>query len=400
MTQEKNPVADTVERAAKPVRAVTRRFDTIVPKPVSWLWPGRIALGKYTTIAGEPGLGKSQLTTYLAAKVATGGAWPEGEGRAPKGSVIMVSCEDDPADTIAPRLLAVGADMGRVHELQAMRHQGTDRTFNLAEDLAPLEDLIAELGDVRLVIIDPISAYLGGTDSHKNADVRALLGPLSDLAQRHAVAILGVTHLNKGTGNAMQRFTGSGAFVAAARAAYIVAKDGDDPDRRLFLPVKNNLGEDKTGFAYTIQSATVAGGIATSKIVFAPGLVDADANAVLAAQNGGGGDDGAASALDEAVDFLRTELADEPQPATAVKRSAGQAGIKDRTLRRAREALNVKPVKEGKRWVWALAQDGQDDQGSDAGHLGHLPGAHAPVNGDKPLENNTYPALAEVGGRL
>jgi len=394
-----HPVADAVATAQKTTRALTRSFATITPKPVSWIWPSRIALGKYTTIAGEPGLGKSQLTARMAATITTGGDWPEGEGKAPLGSVIIVSSEDDPEDTIAPRLMAAGADMGRVHELQGIQRQGVHRTFNLAEDLAPLEDTIAALGDVRLVVIDPISAYLGGTDSHKNADVRALLAPLQDMAQRRAVAVLGITHLNKGGGSAMARFTGSGAFVAAARAAYLVAKDADDPDRRLFLPVKNNLGEDKTGFAYTIQGATVAGGIPTSRVVFAPGLVDAQADAVLAAQSGGT-DDGAASALDEAVDFLRTELGQRPVPATAVKRSAGQAGIAERTLRRAQQALNVKPVKEGKGWVWALPEDGQDGQGPDTGHLGHLPAAHAPVHERKPLEDNAYPAYAEVGGRL
>jgi putative DNA primase/helicase len=287
MTEPQTPVADTVAAAQKTTRALTRSFATITPKPVSWIWPGRIAAGKYTTIAGEPGLGKSQLTALMAATITTGGDWPEGEGTAPLGSVIIVSSEDDPEDTIAPRLMAAGAEMTKVHELQGVQHQSVNRTFNLAEDLAPLEDTIAALGDVRLVVIDPISAYLGGTDSHKNDDVRALLAPLQDMAQRRAVAVLGITHLNKGGGSAMARFTGSGAFVAAARAAYLVAKDADDPDRRLFLPVKNNLGEDKTGFAYTIQGATVAGGIPTSRVVFAPGLVDAQADAVLAAQGGG-----------------------------------------------------------------------------------------------------------------
>jgi putative DNA primase/helicase len=362
MTEPQNPVANTVAAAQKTTRALTRSFATITPKPVSWLWPGRIALGKYTTIAGEPGLGKSQLTLHLAACVTTGGDWPEGEGKAPLGSVIIVSSEDDPADTIAPRLMAAGADMAKVHELQGIQRQGVSHTFNLAEDLAPLEDLIAQISDVRLVIIDPISAYLGGTDSHKNADVRALLAPLFELAQRRAVAVLGITHLNKGTGNAMQRFTGSGAFVAAARGAYIVAKDADNPDRRLFLPAKNNLGEDKTGFAYTIQGATVAGGISTSRVVFAPGLVDAQADAVLAAQ-GGGTDDGAASALDEAIAFLQEELAAGAVPSKQIETAAREAGIAKRTLARAKPKANVKSAKQGGVWVYTLGQGGQECQG-------------------------------------
>jgi len=362
MTEPKNPVADTVAAAQKTTRALTRSFATITPKPVSWLWPGRIALGKYTIIAGEPGLGKSQLTLHLAACVTTGGDWPEGEGKAPLGSVLIVSSEDDPEDTIAPRLIAAGADMAKVHELQGIQRQGVHRTFNLAEDLAPLEDTIAALGDVRLVVIDPISAYLGGTDSHKNADVRALLDPLRELAQRRAVAIMGITHLNKGTGNAMQRFTGSGAFVAAARGAYIVAKDANDPERRLFLPAKNNLGEDKTGFAYRIEGVEMEGGISTSRVVFAPGLVDAQADAVLAAQ-GGGGDKEEGGALAEAIAFLQEELAAGAVPSKQIESAAREAGIAKRTLARAKSKANVKSAKQGGVWVYTLGQGGQECQG-------------------------------------
>ncbi len=374
MTQ--NPIQETVQGAKTPpprVRAIYRSFDTITPKPVSWIWQGRIAIGKYTTIAGEPGLGKSQITTYLAAKITTGGAWLENEGRAPLGSVVIISCEDDPADTIAPRLMAAGADLSKVAELQSIKDGDTNRSFNLAADLGPLEDVLDKLGDVRLVIIDPISAYLGGTDSHKNADVRALLGPLSDLAQRKAVAIMGITHFNKGTGNAMQKFTGSGAFVAAARAAYIVAKDGDDPDRRLFLPVKNNLGQDKTGFAYRIEGVEVEGGISTSRVVFEEGFVDADANAVLAAQDGGG-DNGEGGALAEAIAFLQEELAAGEVPSKHVENAAREVGIAKRTLDRAKRKINVKSLKKGNKWFIYMegCQGCQESPSENGGTLGTL----------------------------
>ena len=81
-----------------------------MPEPVEWLWPGRVAIGKQTLIAGEAGLGKSQVTIAMAAAVTTGGTWPCGEGRAPLGNVIILSAEDGAADTIIPRLMAAGAD--------------------------------------------------------------------------------------------------------------------------------------------------------------------------------------------------------------------------------------------------------------------------------------------------
>ena len=173
----------------------------------------------------------------------------------------MVSAEDDPGDTIRPRLDAAGADVSRVHVLTMVSELDRDgnpreRSFNLAKDIPGLDDLLRQTPECRLVTIDPVSAYLGGTDSHNNADIRALLTPLAAMASKHKVAIVCVTHLNKSQqANALYRASGSLAFVAAARAAYSVTKDPDDPDRRLILPLKNNLGDDRTGFAYTIIEA-------------------------------------------------------------------------------------------------------------------------------------------------
>jgi putative DNA primase/helicase len=124
--------------------------------------------------------------------------------------------------------------------------------------IALLEEVLAAHPACKLVNIDPISAYLDGTDSHTNAAVRGLLAPLAELAAKFKVAIVAVSHLNKGGGqtSAMYRITASLAFVAAARAVYAVIKDKDDEGRRLMLPVKNNLSADRTGLAYRIGTAT------------------------------------------------------------------------------------------------------------------------------------------------
>jgi hypothetical protein len=152
---------------------VSRCAAGIVPEKVEWLWPGRLARGKHTCIAGEPGTGKSQLTTAIVAAVTTGGMWPCGEGRAPVGNAIILSAEDGAADTIVPRLMASGADLKRVHVVSAVRKgTGQHRAVNLQNDLEILERKIAEVGDVALVVIDPVSSYLGKTDSHKNSEVR------------------------------------------------------------------------------------------------------------------------------------------------------------------------------------------------------------------------------------
>jgi putative DNA primase/helicase len=172
-------------------QVVHRCASEIEMEPVNWLWPGRVALGKHTCLAGEPGGGKSQLTIDLAARVSMGAPLPCGEGIAPQGGVIILSAEDSDSDTIVPRLHAAGADLGRVNIVKAVEtDEGGRRGFSLQADLDALERMIVKLGHVRLVVIDPISSYLGrGIDSHRNSDVRGVLEPLNEMAERLGVAV-------------------------------------------------------------------------------------------------------------------------------------------------------------------------------------------------------------------
>jgi putative DNA primase/helicase len=157
---------------------VSRCAADIAPEKIEWIWPGRLARGKHTCIAGEPGAGKSQLTISIVAVITTGGEWPCGEGQAPVGNVIILSAEDGAADTIIPRLIAAGADQGRVIMVSAVRDgDGIRRTFDLQRDLALLEKKIADIKDVALVVVDPVSSYLGRTDSHRTAKFAACSNP-------------------------------------------------------------------------------------------------------------------------------------------------------------------------------------------------------------------------------
>jgi putative DNA primase/helicase len=181
---------------------ISRRASDIQPEAIRWLWPQRIALGKTCLIAGPPGLGKSQVTTYIAATVSSGGTWCTGENCEP-GDVFILSAEDDPADTIRPRLEACGANLDRANIIEAVRmmNMKRDRFFNLKQDLDTLGDRLMLSPGAKLVIIDPISAYLGGIDSRSNAQVRSVLAPLAKLAADHSVAVVCVTHLSKGRPN-------------------------------------------------------------------------------------------------------------------------------------------------------------------------------------------------------
>jgi len=140
---------------------ISRRASEIQPEAIRWLWPQRIALGKTCLIAGPPGLGKSQVTTYIAATVSSGGIWCTGE-KCDSGDVYFLSAEDDPSDTIRPRLEACGAKLDRVQIIDRvhMPNFKFDLFFNLKFHLDLLAEKLRASPDAKLVIIDPISAYL------------------------------------------------------------------------------------------------------------------------------------------------------------------------------------------------------------------------------------------------
>jgi hypothetical protein len=247
---------------------VTIRAASVTPKRVDAIWTDanggiRLARGEHTIVAGEPGLGKSQITIAMAAAITTGRSWPSGEGCAPLGSVIILAAEDSIEHTIVPRLIAAGANLERVCFVQAaVTEDGKgQRMSNFQADIAKLKALIEEIGDVVLVIIDPVTAYMGKIDSHKNTDVRAVLAPLGELAQERHVAIASVTHFTKGTNNAstkaIDRIIGSVAFIAAPRIGFTVIADPEDPDRRLFLHVKNNISRSPQGLAFRVEQHVV-----------------------------------------------------------------------------------------------------------------------------------------------
>jgi putative DNA primase/helicase len=336
---------------------VTRVCD-VEAKPIEWLWPGVFALGKHSSIAGNPGLGKSQLSIFLAAAVSTGGALPDGTP-CPEGDVLMITMEDDIADTIRPRLEAAGADLKRVSIVEGVPcklNSGQDgvRSFDMTIDVQRLAEVADELPALRLIIVDPISAFMGATDSHKNAEVRSALTAISKLAESRGAALLSINHLNKSSGSeAMGRVNGSGAFVAQARAVYIVARDKDDETVRVMSPLKNNVGDDRTAFFFKVEGVTLDNGIATSRAAWLDRTEEMSADDALdkrkSTSNG--------SATGVAQMFLMEKLRDGSQPSKEIEAAAKEAGISSATLRRARESLGIVSGKKegGKNGAWMLS---------------------------------------------
>jgi hypothetical protein len=153
-------VATSPQTSRQAPRVVLVRTSEIEPERIGWLWPGIIARGKITGLVGYPGLGKSQVAIDVASTVSTGRLWPDGAANGNAGDVIILAAEDDAADTLVPRLIAAGANLTNVHVVKAVKgDDGVERPFNLAVDLDRLENEY-DLRRVRLLVVDPVSAYL------------------------------------------------------------------------------------------------------------------------------------------------------------------------------------------------------------------------------------------------
>ncbi len=323
----------------------------VVARSIDWLWPQRIAAGRLSLLVGRPGCGKSFLTCDMASRISTGTPWPDGSP-CPRGSVILISAEDDPADTVRPRLDAHRADVSKVYMLRAVKR--TDDTgresevmFSLA-DIEALETALKQCDDCRLIVVDPIGSFLGGkTDAHRDNEVRSVLAPVAALAEKYDVAVLVVCHTRKGTStSADDTAMGSRAFTGIARSVWHLSRDADDQNRRLLLPGKSNIAPEQGGLAFSI-------GGEPAKVRWEKDPVDMSADDALAQANGTGGE---TSSLDEATAWLRETLDAGPIPAKELKGLGKADGLSLRTLERAKAKLGVVACPEhfGGPWVWKL----------------------------------------------
>ena len=346
----------------------TQKASEIPARAIRWLWKDRFALGKLGLIGGLPDKGKGLFTCDFMACVTNNHPLPCNEGHTPQGSVILLTAEDDYADTVIPRLKAAGADLDRVHIVK-MYHEGAgkQRTFSLLTDLEALRKRIEEIPDTLCIIIDPMSAYLGvgKVNNNMTSDVRGFLKPLTDLAAEKLVLVLGVMHFNKKVDvtNAMLRIADSLAYSAAARHVYAVVDDPDVENRRLFVKAKNNsTGPAKKTLSYMTGSRMIGHDPETKEEIWAPhiewGADYVEISASEAMQAEAGGNKGRAERR-EAKDFLLDRLDAGPVRQTELFEEGEAAGLSKSTLQRAKKDLNIKSVK-GKgldnAWTWELLQ--------------------------------------------
>jgi hypothetical protein len=313
---------------------------------VVWLWDNRIPLGAITVLEGDPGQAKSTITYDVAARLTRGRTMPNCDRAMPAAGVVLVQGEDGLSATVRPALEAFGADLSRVRVYDASRF--AEEPLALPADLNLLE---REAGEVqaRLVVIDPITAFLAGS-ANSDLSVRKALGPLAAWAERAKVAVLLARHLRKdGSRNVLHRGAGSIAITGAARSVLTVGPEPGtaEPYHFVLAQAKCNLA-----CAVSLRYKTVKTVDTISVEWLGVSRHNAQDLAVQTSER---------SALDDACYVLYSLLTEGPVWAKEVYRLAAAEGVSKRTLDRAKKALHIASRKRnsGKhsRWMWELPDD-------------------------------------------
>ena len=337
----------------------------VAMRPVRWVWPRRIARGKVTIISGLPFLGKSLISTDISARITSGLAWPDGAGQASIGNVVLLSAEDAIEDTIKPRLVLAGANTERVRVLKMVKEANeARRLFKLQTDLEMLGDEIARIGDVELVVIDPVSAYMGEKEGNSITTFRPVLAQLMEFAERADVAVLIIHHPPKTADKVINAFSGSLAFIAAPRFGFLVVKEAES-ERRLLLSVGSNNDQAAEGVGFYVGGEDVeltedtergerrVGAIRAGKIEWDPEPVMTTVNEALRDAQHEGRDRHAKRS--EAIALLDELLPPGGEcEATELTAKAQAHGIGLGMLKKVKKELGITSAKDGfdDRWLW------------------------------------------------
>ncbi|SDR31445.1 AAA domain-containing protein [Rhizobiales bacterium GAS113] len=345
--------------AVSPKRVSIIMGSNMQPQAIAWLWPGWLAHGKLHVLAGRPGSLKTTTVLDFAATVTGGGQWPDGSP-ATAGKVLIWSGEDAIDDTLLPRFLGAGGDPAQVAFISGVEEDGKKRSFDPARDMDGVAAVCTDLGEVNLVVIDPVVAVARG-DSHKNAETRRDLQPLVELAERTQAVVIGVHHLTKRTEGAdpVDRISGSLAFGAGPRVVLLNAMQGKatSEPHGVLMRAKNNLGPSHGGFDFAGDTRPLADypHIAAQRILWGE-YVDKSARDILEEIENKEGQ--AQQATRKAVAYLREELADGPCMAAEVIAKGVTLGFSERALRRALKAANGHSERagfgKGGAWIWEL----------------------------------------------
>lgn len=309
-------------------------YSEVAASEVAWLWYPYIALGKITLIQGDPGDGKTTLALHLASILSRGAEMPMHGSALPAGNAIYQSAEDNPSDTIKPRLMREGADCARIAFLRT-----SDQPLTLMSD--EWERAIRS-SHARLLVIDPLQAYLG-SDGHMGqaADMRKMMRHLARVAEETQCAVVIIGHMNKGSGGkGVYRGLGSIDIVAAARSVLLVGRAPEDRGIRLVAQIKNSLAPEGETLAFELPDGQGIRWI---------GPYDLSVEEIL---NGSFG--GCDTKIERAAERLRQLLSGGRLPCGAVYDALEREGVGKRTVDAAKKVLNVLSVKTADGWYWEM----------------------------------------------
>jgi putative DNA primase/helicase len=334
-------------------------------KAVDWLWPDFLPRGMLTLLAGLPGCGKSTLALAIAATITSAGRWPCGARQTKAGSVLIWSSEDAIDVTLTPRLKAMGADLTRCHFVTGVSNAGVIGSFDPAVDMPRLTKEIERIGDVAMLVLDPVLSAVAG-DSHKAAETRRGLQSVVDLSSKHNLAVLGITHFSKGSGGASpaERVIGSQAFSALARMVLVAAKvqaeseDETKPPQRIIARAKSNISADDGGFNFNLELVEIQRDIVAQRVTWGEPIKGSALALLNDAEKTEEEDEEEASAIDEACEFLRSQLANGAVLTKTIESEAKAAGISKATLKRARSKVKVKSASTKDGWTIQLRSPG------------------------------------------
>jgi Bifunctional DNA primase/polymerase, N-terminal/AAA domain/Primase C terminal 1 (PriCT-1) len=343
--REVRQIARSVSRyRVKPLPGI-RPFSEVADEELEWLWYPYICLGTIGLLDGDPGDGKSQFTGWLVSEVSKGRALPNGI-RLPPANCFLFNFEDLPGAVIKKRLEANGADLDRVFIQTA--------TFKLTPEMADWLDGEIAKANPRLVILDPIQAFItGDVDASNNVDVREFMERLKDIAERRRCAIIVVRHFGKGQHDkAMKKGIGATDFVGISRNQFGLARRRDDVRGFIVFHMKTNF-ERGDAMLFTMGDADGRKG-QQPKIGF-DRFEKIDVDAFFAEKPTTRGPE--QDEREVAKQFLSDTLADGPKATTALKSQSEARAISASTLDRARKELGVISTKQGKIWYWSLPPD-------------------------------------------
>ncbi len=348
-----------------------RSANQITPIPIQWLWSNWLARGKFHVLAGAPGTGKTTLALAIAATLSRGSEWPDGTS-SPLGDVVIWSGEDDPADTLVPRLIACGADLSRIHIVHGVLEGDERRSFDPARDVVALRRAVSRRNrSVALLVVDPVVSAVA-SDSNNNGDVRRALQPIVDLGAECGFAALGITHLAKGSvgRDPLERVAGSLAFGALARLVWVAAKvqTANGTEERVLVRVKSNLGPDAGGFSYAVKVVESASHPAMQASCIEWGeAVEGTARDIL--NDSEQAQQRNETQLNETESWLKELMAehDGSIESNTVLELARKRGFSERTVYRARKRIGVLAKQRGygadKQSAWELPAAGPLEAG-------------------------------------